>query len=105
MIELAKKNARLVLYQDREKIKREMDKTRGAINELEKILNIGTIDRIESYDISNISGFESVGSMVVFEQGKPKKNDYRKFRIKSVDGPNDYASMYEVLTRRFSHGR
>lgn len=105
MIELARKNARLVLYQDREKIKREMDKTRGAINELEKILNIGTIDRIESYDISNISGFESVGSMVVFEQGKPKKNDYRKFRIKSVDGPNDYASMYEVLTRRFSHGR
>ena len=105
MIELAKKNARLVLYQDREKIKLEMDRTRGAINDLQRILDIDRIDRIESYDISNISGFESVGSMVVFEQGKPKKNDYRKFRIKSVDGPNDYASMYEVLTRRFSHGR
>ena len=105
MIELAKKNARLVLYQDREKIKREMEKTKGALLELENTLGIGKINRIESFDISNISGFESVGSMVVFEEGKPKKNDYRKFRIKSVDGPNDYASMYEVLTRRFTHGR
>ena len=58
---------------------------------------------MEAFDISNISGFESVGSMVVFEKGKPKRSDYRKFKIKWVQGPNDYASMEEVLTRRFTH--
>lgn len=104
MIELAKKNARMVLYQDREKIKIEKQRTEGAVDELAYLLGIEGLSRIESYDISNTSGFESVGSMVVFEKGRPKKNDYRKFRIKSVEGPNDYASMYEVLTRRFSHG-
>lgn len=104
MLELAKKNARMVLYQDREKIKREKEKTEGAVEELRNMLGMDCLSRIESYDISNTSGFESVGSMVVFENGRAKKNDYRKFRIKSVEGPNDYASMYEVLTRRFSHG-
>ncbi len=59
---------------------------------------------MEAYDISNTSGVESVGSMVVYEDGKPKRSDYRKFKITTVQGPNDYASMEEVLTRRFSHG-
>ncbi|MBE5935760.1 MAG: excinuclease ABC subunit UvrC [Lachnospiraceae bacterium] len=105
MLELAKKNALLVMNQDREKIQREERRTKGAVEELEKLIQIDKhIERIESYDISNISGFDSVGSMVVFENGKPKKSDYRKFRIKTVQGPNDYASMEEVLTRRFTHG-
>ena len=97
LVELAARNARMVLDQDREKIKREELRTIGAMNQ------IGDW-RIEAYDISNISGFESVGSMVVYEDGKPKRSDYRKFRIRSVQGPNDYASMEEVLTRRFTHG-
>lgn len=104
MVELAKKNAELVLKQDMEKLKREEKKTTGAMKEIERLLGLSGIKRMESYDISNISGFDSVGSMVVFENGKAKKNDYRKFRIKWVKGPNDYASMEEVLTRRFEHG-
>ncbi len=105
LVELARKNAELVLNQDLEKIKREEAKTTGALKELAQYLTLPLVERIESFDISNTAGFESVGSMVVFEKGKPKKADYRKFRIRSVKGPDDYASMYEVLTRRFTHGQ
>ena len=105
MLELAAQNAKIVLRQDKDRIKREEERTTGALKEIEKWLNLAHIDRIEAYDISNTSGMESVGSMVVFEGGKPKRNDYRKFRIKSVQGPNDYASMYEVLTRRFERAK
>lgn len=101
MLELAAQNARIVLRQDKDRIKREEERTTGALKEIEGWLNLSQIDRMEAYDISNTSGMESVGSMVVFEGGKPKRNDYRKFRIRTVQGPNDYASMYEVLTRRF----
>ncbi|WP_124065397.1 excinuclease ABC subunit UvrC [Clostridium sp. E02] len=104
LVELAEKNAALVLSQDKEKIKREELRTIGAMNEIGSWLGIEGIKRIEAFDISNISGFESVGSMIVYENGKPKRNDYRKFKIKWVKGANDYASMNEVLTRRFSHG-
>lgn len=104
LVELAQKNASLILQQDTEKIKREEKRTTGAVREIEQYLSISNIERIESFDISNINGFESVGSMVVFEQGKPKRNDYRKFKIKWVKGADDYASMEEVLTRRFLHG-
>ena len=103
MVELAEKNAKLVLEQDREKVKREEMRTKGAVTEISKMLGINYAKRIESYDISNISGYLSVGSMVVFEDGKAKKNDYRKFRIKTVIGPDDYSSMAEVLARRFEH--
>ncbi len=105
LVELARKNASLILQQDEQKIKRQEARTIGALETLGEILNIPGLNRIESYDISNISGFNSVGSMVVYEQGKPKRNDYRKFRIKSVKGPDDYASLEEVLTRRFKHAK
>lgn len=105
LVELARKNASLILQQDDEKIKRQEARTIGALETLGEILNIPGLNRIESYDISNISGFNSVGSMVVYERGKPKRNDYRKFRIKSVSGPDDYASLEEVLTRRFLHAK
>lgn len=104
LVELARKNASIVLEQDKEKLKSEERKTRGAIREITDILGIPYTKRIESYDISNISGFESVGSMVVYEDGRPRRNDYRKFKIKWVKGADDYASMREVLTRRFTHG-
>lgn len=104
LVELAAKNAQMVLDQDREKIKKEEGRTIGAMKEIADILGLPGASRMEAYDISNISGFQSVGSMVVFEKGKPKRSDYRKFKIKTVEGPNDYASMHEVLTRRFSHG-
>ncbi|MDD7403040.1 MAG: excinuclease ABC subunit UvrC [Butyribacter sp.] len=104
LMELAHKNAALVLTQDSEKIKREEQRTAGAMKQICGWLGLDGISRIESYDISNINGFQSVGSMVVFENGKPKKSDYRKFRIQTVQGPDDYASMEEVLTRRFRHG-
>ena len=104
LVELAKKNADMVLAKDRDKIKREELRTIGAMHQVASWIGLTDIHRVEAYDISNISGFESVGSMVVFENGKPKRNDYRKFRIRTVQGPNDYASMKEVLTRRFSHG-
>lgn len=103
LVELARKNASLVLQQDAEKIKREEARTIGALKQIGDLLDIPGISRIEAFDISNTSGFESVGSMVVYENGRPKRNDYRKFKIKSVKGPDDYASMEEVLTRRFSH--
>ena len=106
MVELAAQNAKLVLSQDREKLKREEGRTIGAVKEISDLLQLpltGTA-RMEAYDISNINGFENVGSMVVYEKGKPKRSDYRKFKIKSVSGPDDYACMREVLTRRFRHG-
>lgn len=104
LVELAKKNAELVLSQDREKIKREEGRTIGALKEIEKLLGLEGLTRVEAFDISNINGFETVGSMIVYEKGKPKRSDYRKFKLRSVTGPDDYASMYEVLTRRFTHG-
>ena len=104
LVELAKKNAALVLSQDKEKIKREEGRTIGAMKEIASLLGLSGISRVEAFDISNTNGFESVGSMVVYEKGKPKRSDYRKFKIRSVKGPDDYASMREVLTRRFLHG-
>ncbi len=105
LVELARKNAELVLSQDMEKIKREEARTTGALRELANHLGLPVISRIESFDISNTSGFEMVGSMVVYENGKPKKADYRKFKIKTIHGPDDYAAMEEMLTRRFLHGK
>ncbi len=104
LVELARQNAAMVLSQDKEKIKREEGRTIGALKEISKLLGLTDIRRVEAYDISNTSGFESVGSMVVYEKGKPQRSDYRKFKLRTVTGPDDYASMYEVLTRRFSHG-
>ncbi len=104
LVELAAKNAALVLSQDKEKIKREEGRTIGAVKEIAALIGVEGIHRMEAYDISNISGFANVGSMVVYEKGKPKRSDYRKFKIKTVSGPDDYACMKEVLTRRFVHG-
>lgn len=104
LVELAEKNARMVLIQDSEKIKREESRTIGALKEIGNWLGLENLMRVEAFDISNISGFESVGSMIVYEKGKPKQSDYRKFKIKTVKGPDDYASMEEVLKRRFEHG-
>lgn len=103
LVELAKKNADMVLTQDRERIRREEGRTIGAMKEIANLLNLPKLERVEAYDISNISGFQTVGSMVVFEKGRPKRSDYRKFRIRGVQGADDYASMEEVLTRRLSH--
>lgn len=104
LVELAMRNAHLVLSQDKERIKREEGRTIGAVKEIASLIGLSEVNRIEAFDISNISGFENVGSMVVYEKGKPHRSDYRKFKIKSVSGPDDYACMKEVLTRRFVHG-
>ena len=104
LVELAAQNAALVLSKDKEKMKREEGRTIGAVKEIAALLHLEHIGRMEAFDISNISGFENVGSMVVYEKGKPKRSDYRKFKIKTVSGPDDYACMKEVLTRRFLHG-
>ena len=104
LVELAANNAKLVLTKDKERLKREEGRTIGAVKEIEKLLGLQNIVRMEAYDISNTNGFESVGSMVVYEKGKPKRNDYRKFKIKGIKGADDYGSMREVLTRRFTHG-
>ena len=104
LVELAKKNAELVLSQDKERIKREEGRTIGAVKEIERLLGMKGLNRMEAYDISNFNGFETVGSMIVYEKGRPKRSDYRKFKIRTVTGPDDYGSMYEVLTRRFTHG-
>ena len=104
LVELAAKNASLVLQQDSERIAREEKKTIGAVQEIADLLGLEHLKRMESFDISNTNGFENVGSMVVFEAGKPKRNDYRKFKMKWVKGADDYACMYEVLTRRLTHG-
>ena len=104
LVELAAKNAGNLLEQNKEKYRREQKRTVGAVEEIEELIGITGIHRMEAYDISNTNGYESVASMIVYEDGKPKRNNYRKFRIKSVKGPDDYASMREVLTRRFRHG-
>ncbi len=104
LVELAAQNAKLILSQDKERLKREEGRTIGAMKEIAEWLDLPGLERMEAFDISNTSGFENVGSMVVFEKGKPKKSDYRKFRMKTVSGPDDYACMREVLTRRFLHG-
>ncbi len=104
LVELAARNAALVLDQDKERLKRDEQRTIGAVRQITGLMGIEGVRRIEAYDISNTSGVESVGSMVVYEDGRPKRSDYRKFKIRTVQGPNDYASMREVLTRRFSHG-
>ena len=104
LVELAAQNAKLILSQDKERIRREEGRTIGAMKEIAALLELEDVSRMEAYDISNISGFANVGSMVVFEKGKAKRSDYRKFRIQSVSGPDDYACMREVLTRRFVHG-
>ncbi|MBR5510038.1 MAG: excinuclease ABC subunit UvrC [Lachnospiraceae bacterium] len=103
LVELAKKNADMVLTQDKERIRREEGRTIGAMKEIANLLGLSELQRVEAYDISNISGFQTVGSMVVFEKGRPKRSDYRKFRIRGVQGSDDYASMEEMLTRRLSH--
>ena len=105
LVELARKNAALILNTDKERLKREEGRTIGAVKEIEKLLGLKELVRMEAFDISNTSGFASVGSMIVYEKGKPKRTDYRKFKIRSVQGPDDYASMREVLTRRFQHFR
>lgn len=104
LVDLAQKNARMVLNQDKERLKREEGRTIGAMKEIAKILDLPGVSRVEAYDISNTNGFESVGSMIVYEKGKPCRSDYRKFKLRTVAGPDDYASMHEVLTRRFTHG-
>ncbi len=104
LVSLAMENAALLLHKDKERLRREEGRTIGAVHEIAGLLGISKADRMESYDISNISGFANVGSMVVYEKGKPKRSDYRKFRIRTVAGPDDYACMREVLTRRFTHG-
>lgn len=104
LVELAEKNAKLVLSQDREKLKREEGRTIGALKEIADWLDMEHLNRVEAYDISNINGFETVGSMIVYEKGKPQRSDYRKFKLRTITGPDDYASMHEVLTRRFTHG-
>lgn len=104
LVELAAQNAALILSQDKERIRREEGRTIGAMKEIAALLDLEDVSRMEAYDISSISGFANVGSMVVFEKGKAKRSDYRKFRIQSVSGPDDYACMREVLTRRFLHG-
>lgn len=105
LVELAVTNAGILLDRNREKYKREEARTAGAVLELQKLIGMEHLpSRIEAFDISNTSGALNVGSMVVYQNGRAKRNDYRKFRIKSVDGPNDYACMHEVLSRRFQHG-
>ena len=104
LVDLAARNAEMILSQDKEKIKREEGRTIGAVKEIEGLLGLKDLNRMEAFDISNINGFETVGSMVVYEKGKPKRSDYRKFKLRTVTGPDDYASMHEVLTRRFLHG-
>ena len=103
LIKLAEDNAKLVLSQDLERIKRLEKRTIGACQDIADIIGVETVSRMEAFDISNISGYHSVASMVVFENGKPKRNAYRKFRLQTVEGPDDYASMKEVLSRRYTN--
>ena len=105
LVELAEKNASFVLQKDSERIAEQEKKTKGALKEIAGWLEMDNLNRIEAFDISNTSGFENVASMVVFEGGKPKKADYRKFKTRTITGPDDYASMKEVLTRRFEHAK
>ncbi len=104
LVELAGENAQLILEKDAKRLKAEAARTSGALEEIRELLALPYLNRVEAYDISNISGFASVGSMVVFEGGRPKTGDYRKFRIKGVKGADDYASLKEVIRRRLTHG-
>ncbi|MBO4863414.1 MAG: excinuclease ABC subunit UvrC [Eubacterium sp.] len=103
LIKLAEDNAKLVLAQDIERIKRLEKRTTESCKEIADIVGLENVSRLEAFDISNISGYHSVASMVVFQDGKPKRNAYRKFRLRTVEGPDDYASMKEVLSRRFTN--
>ena len=105
LVEMAAENAATILGRDRERLRREEQRTIGAVRQIADLLGLESASRMEAFDISNISGYESVGSMVVYERGKPKRTDYRKFRIKTVEGPDDYASMEEVLRRRFARAK
>ena len=102
LVNLAIKNARVSLEQKFNLLEKSMEKTQGAIENLGKLLQIPTPVRIESFDNSNIMGTSPVSAMVVFVNGKPSKKDYRKYKIKTVVGPDDYASMQEVIRRRYS---
>ena len=102
LVNLAIKNARVSLQQKFDLLERSIEKTQGAIENLGQLLNIPTPVRIESFDNSNIMGTSPVSAMVVFVNGKPSKKDYRKYKIKTVIGPDDYASMREVIKRRYS---
>lgn len=105
LLKLAKDNAGLVLKQDMDKLKREQERTAGAAKELAALIGVSSAERLEAFDISHISGYHSVASMVVFENGRARRNEYRKFKLKTIDGPDDYASMREVLFRRFTDDR
>lgn len=105
LLDMVAENAKVTLDKFKDKILSDKEINRVALEELREVLDLDELPmRIEAYDISNTQGMDSVGTMVVFEEGKPKNSDYRRFRIKTVQGPNDYESMREVLTRRFSHG-
>jgi excinuclease ABC subunit C len=104
LVSLAEENARMVLVKDADREKREQQMTTGALREVAGWLGLKDVHRVEAYDISNTDGVQAVGSMVVFTDGRPDKNEYRKFRIQTVKGPDDYKSMKEVLTRRFTRG-
>lgn len=105
MLELVKSNAKVTLDQFKDKILRDKEINRLCLEEIQELLELDSMPiRIEAYDISNIQGVDSVGSMIVFEDGKAKNSDYRRFRIKTVKNANDYDSMREILERRFSHG-
>lgn len=102
LVNLATKNARVSLTQKFDLLEKDLAKTQGAIENLGKLMGIPTPVRIESFDNSNIMGTSPVSAMVVFENGKPNKKEYRKYKIKTVEGPDDYASMREVIRRRYS---
>ena len=105
MLEMVKNNAKITLEQFKDKFFKEKELNRITLDELKDLLDLEEAPfRIESYDISNIQGVDSVGTMVVFEEGRSKNSDYRRFKIKSVKGANDYDSMREILERRFIHG-
>ncbi len=105
LLDMVRNNAKIMLDQFKEKMVEEKELNKSALTELADVLGLDSLPaRIEAYDISNIQGVDSVGTMVVFENGKAKNSDYRRFKIKSVKGPNDYESMREILSRRFSHG-
>ena len=105
MLEMVKNNAQITLEKFKDKYLRDKEINKIALEELQELLDLEIWpSRIEAYDISNIQGVDSVGSMIVFEEGRSKNSDYRRFRIKTVKGANDYDSMREILTRRFSHG-
>ncbi|MDZ5254555.1 excinuclease ABC subunit UvrC [Clostridium sp. LIBA-8841] len=105
LLDMVRNNAKIMLEQFKEKMVEEKELNKSALTELADVLALDSLPvRIEAYDISNIQGVDSVGTMVVFENGKAKNSDYRRFKIKTVQGPNDYESMREILSRRFAHG-